>query len=104
MSRVIARRTASGDPGSTKIAVRPEVPAVARLIIAAEPISWKLSMRKSSPKPSRRFSSKPSIASNVPSREVMPVPPVVTITRAWPASSCCATRALTSAGSSRTTA
>ena len=62
---LIASRTASGEPGSTKIALRPTVPAVARLIIAAEPISSKLSIRNSSPKPSSRFSSSAVTASNV---------------------------------------
>src|SRR5262249_42418969 len=51
MRRFIARRTAFSDPGRTKIAVRPTVPAVARLIIAAAPISWNDSIRNSSPKP-----------------------------------------------------
>ena len=55
-------------------------PADARLIIAAGPICSKLSMRKSSPKPYSRFSSSPSTASKVQSRDVMPVPPVVMTT------------------------
>ena len=75
--RVMASFTALGDPGSTNIALPEAVPAVARLIIAAAPMSSKLSMRNSSPNPSSRFSRSASIASNVPSREVMPVPPVV---------------------------
>jgi ADP-dependent phosphofructokinase/glucokinase len=35
-----------GRAGKTKIAFRPTVPAVARLIIAADPIWWKLIIRK----------------------------------------------------------
>src|SRR5206468_1445147 len=46
--RVSASRTAFSDPGSTKMAFRAAVPAMARLSIAAGPISWKLSMRNSS--------------------------------------------------------
>src|SRR3989442_4990140 len=59
-------------------------------------------MRKSSPKPGSRLSSSASIASNVASRDVIPVPPV-TIT-AWTRSSPHASRTTrcTSAGSSRT--
>src|SRR5688572_19048959 len=104
MSRDIASRTACSDPGSTKIALAPTVPAVARLIIAAEPISSKLSMRNSSPKPSSRFSKSASIASNVPSRALTPVPPVVMMTRVSASVSHCFTDAVTSAGSSRTIA
>jgi hypothetical protein len=47
----------------------PTVPAVARLIIAAEPTSSKLSMRNNSPETVGRFSGNASTASNVPSRE-----------------------------------
>ena len=80
--RVIARRTACFRAGQHEDRpCAPTVPAVARLIIAAGPISSKLSMRNSSPKPSRRFSSSASTASKVPSRDVMPVPPVVMMTR-----------------------
>src|SRR2546426_1078574 len=59
-------------------------------------------MRKSSPKPGSRLSSSASIASNVASRDVIPVPPV-TIT-AWTRSSPHASRTTrcTSAGSSLT--
>ena len=56
------------------------MPAVARLIIAAEPISSKLIIRNSSPKPSSRFSNRAVTASNVLSRGLMPVPPVVMMT------------------------
>ena len=96
----MASRTAFGEPGSTKIALRDTVPAVARLIIADAPISPKLSIRKSSPKPSSRFSSSWSIASNVPSRDVMPVPPVVMITCVRESPTCSRTLAATCAGSS----
>jgi len=56
--------------------VDPMVPPVARDSMAAAPISEKLSERNSSPKPSSRFSSSPSITSNVESRGERPVPPV----------------------------
>jgi hypothetical protein len=104
MSRVIASRTACSDPGRTKIALAPTVPAVARLIMAAAPISSKLSMRNSSPKPSSRFSNSASIASNVPSRALMPVPPVMMMMRVSASVSHCVTEALTRCGSSRTIA
>ena len=71
-SLVIARRTAFSEPGSEMITFFWASPAQARLSIAADPISWKLSIRNSSPKPSSRFSSSASIASNVVSRDVMP--------------------------------
>ena len=103
-SRVIASRTrrfgARAAPPRRGRATRP---AQARLSIAAGPMSSKLSIRNSSPKPSSRFSSSASMASNVESREVMPVPPVVMITWASPAS-CARRNAVTSAGSSRTMA
>ena len=100
----MARRTAASEPGSTKIALRPTVPAVARVSMAAARISSKLSIRNSSPNPSRRFSSRRSTASNVPSREVMPVPPVVMMTRVAASASWRRTQAATRAGSSRTIA
>ena len=78
--------------------------ADAQEIIAADPISSKLSMRKSSPNPSSRFSNRASTASNVPSRAVMPVPPVVMMTRVAASVSHCFTDAVTCAGSSRTMA
>ncbi len=84
------------------MAVRPIVPATARLNIAAAPISAKLSMRKSSPKPSRRLVMIPAMASYVLSRDVMPVPPVVMMTSVPGDSAAARTRSRTISGSSRT--
>ena len=66
--------------GATTTILPAASPADARLIIAADPICSKLSIRNSSPKPSSRFSSSASTASNVQSRDVMPVPPVAMTT------------------------
>ena len=80
------------------------MPIWARESIAAPPTSGYESMRNSSPNPGKRLSSIASTASNVESREVMPVPPVmITACTAALAHASRITR-WTSVGSSRTIA
>src|SRR5687768_10991777 len=78
------------------------MPIWARDSMAAAPISWKDSMRKSSPKPGSRLSSIASTASNVESRDVMPVPPVMMMTCTDASDAASRMIRCTSVGSSRT--
>src|SRR5205814_1924931 len=81
MRRSQASRTAAGLPGRAKT-IRPSrvTPATARESMAALPISWKESMRNSSPNPGSGRAMAALTASKVLSREVMPVPPVISTT------------------------
>src|ERR1700730_2412478 len=84
MRRSQASRTAAGLPGMAKT-IRPSrvTPATARESMAALPISWNESVRNSSPNPGSGRAMAALTASNVLSREVMPVPPVIRTTWAW---------------------
>src|SRR6267142_536842 len=104
MRRSQASRTAAGLPGMAKT-IRPSrvTPARARESMAALPISWNESMRNSSPNPGSGRAMAALTASNVLSREVMPVPPVIRTTWAEASRARCSSCAMR-AGSSGTMA
>ena len=76
----MARRTAAGEPGSTKIALRPTVPAVARLIIAAEPIVVEADHPEQLAEAVEPLLEQGGDRLERRVRALMPVPPVVMIT------------------------
>src|SRR6202165_3443368 len=78
------------------------MPIWARESMAAAPISWNDSIRNSSPNPGSRLSSMASTASNVESRDVIPVPPVMMMTCTDESATASRMIRCTSAGSSRT--
>ncbi len=72
---------AAGLPGRLMMRLSPRVPETARLI-EANGVSFNPWLRISSPNPSRTRSHIERVASGVTSRGVIPVPPVVTTSRA----------------------